>query len=126
MTYYRSKAVDEAYLAEQKQPNWNDGCKLCEAVSLFESTFWRVIPNKFPYDLIAADHTMIIPKRHVTEDELTAEELEELKTLKTTYINDHYMFIVEATLKRKSIPKHFHLHLIEPRLDLDTTVDSTS
>lgn len=124
MSYFRSKKVDDAYLSEQKLPDWNVGCKLCEAATVFESTYWRIIPNKFPYDLIAHHHAMIVPRRHVREDALTHEELDELKVLKSTYINDNFMFIVEATPNRKSIPAHFHLHLIEPRLDLETLIDT--
>lgn len=55
---------------------------------------------------------MIIPKRHVVETELTREEKQELIELKHDALNKQYMYIFEALPGRKSIPEHFHLHLI--------------
>jgi hypothetical protein len=53
---------------------------------------------------------MIVPLRHVGEDELSEEEKAELLAIKKSYINEHYDYSLEAT--GKSIPNHFHLHLI--------------
>ena len=44
--------------------------------------YWKIVTNAFPYDLIAGRHDMILPLRHVTENELTEEELVELKEIK--------------------------------------------
>lgn len=55
---------------------------------------------------------MLVPVRHAREDELTAEEVLELGTVKAGFINDEYDYILEATNKTKTIPSHFHLHLV--------------
>jgi len=55
---------------------------------------------------------MLIPNRHVSEGNLTKEESQELQDIKGSYINTEYDWIIEPTHKNKSIPGHFHLHLI--------------
>ena len=71
-----------------------------------------MINNTFPYDRIAETHHMIIPNSHVTEEGLSDEVKREFKKIKDEYIHKNYEYIIEATHKKKSIPEHFHLHLI--------------
>lgn len=93
-----------------------DGCPLCaEPKNLKVFEHWRLVHAEFPYDKIAKVHDMIIPKRHVAEEGLSPEEKRELAQIKEEYINENYDFIIEAAQKNKSIPAHFHLHLIIPR-----------
>jgi len=92
-----------------------DGCPLCKAESIETFTYWRTIPNKYPYDAVTQKHEMIIPIRHCTEKDLTEVEKNELKELKTTFINDHYIYLIEALPNSKSIPGHHHLHLVVPK-----------
>jgi len=87
-------------------------CALCGAPSLKTFTYWRIVANAFPYDKIATKHDMILPIRHTTEEGLTREEDEEFKHIKASYLQPEYEFIIEATNKMKSIPAHFHLHVI--------------
>ena len=75
-------------------------------------TYWKIVTNEFPYDYIASRHDMILPLRHVTEQELTEDELAELKEIKDTYIDTEYGFILQGTHRTMSLPSHFHLHLI--------------
>ena len=100
------------YQEYKSQGGLGGGCRLCEIDSMKEFGHWRIVKNKFPYDNIADVHDMIVPKRHVTEDDLSDEEWEEYKKLKSDYLNTHYDFIIEATHKIKSIPGHVHWHLI--------------
>jgi diadenosine tetraphosphate (Ap4A) HIT family hydrolase len=88
-----------------------NGCVLCVAESLADFKHWRIIPNRFPYDLVAKEHHMLIPNRHVIEHELTDEERKELLTLKHEHL-EKYDYFIEANDGKKSIPEHFHLHLI--------------
>lgn len=107
----RTKEQAERYAAHRAVGGNDMGCPLCGETAIDEFTYWRVIQNNFPYDTIAAVHHMLVPKRHVTERELAPEEQAELFTIK----NDHlgaYDYILEATPARKSLPAHFHLHLI--------------
>jgi hypothetical protein len=46
------------------------------------------------------------------EAELSAEELREFALIKREVIDAGYDNIIEATTKNKSLPAHFHLHLI--------------
>ncbi len=87
-------------------------CPLCtgEALALF--THWKVMQNAFPYDGIARVHDMLVPLRHSTEGELSEQELKELFDIKHGHLNEQYEYVMEATNKVKSIPAHFHLHLI--------------
>ena len=87
-------------------------CALCAKKSKKEFTSWRIVKNNFPYDLIAQDHDMLIPRRHVTEDTLTSEEKNELLIIKRDILVADYDWLIEPTSKHKSIPDHFHLHLI--------------
>jgi hypothetical protein len=88
------------------------GCPLCTKPALKTFQYWKITVNDFPYDLIAKEHHMIMPLRHVIESELTAEETKEFNSIKKELLNSEYHYIIEATSKRKSIPEHFHLHII--------------
>lgn len=88
------------------------GCVLCKMEPIKEFKHWKIIKNDFPYDKIAKTHHMIIPVRCVEESGLTDEELKELKEIKHNYLFPTYEWILEATEKKKSVPGHFHLHLI--------------
>lgn len=87
-------------------------CPLCTVPAIKEYDFWKIVKNKFPYDLIAKEHDMLLTKRHVKESDLTEEEKQEFLKIKNNYIDSKYSYIIEATTKEKSIPEHFHIHLI--------------
>lgn len=87
-------------------------CPLCEKESIQDFTYWKVTENSFPYDKIAQTHHMLLPLRHVCEDDLLPEEAEELKVIKKSFVDTNYDWMIEATHKNKSIPDHFHIHLI--------------
>ena len=115
---YRSAALTEKYRQHRESDLFKSGCVLCAAPALKTFTYWKIIPNDFPYDLIAGRHDLIIPLRHVTEEELTAEELAEYRHIKLHEFGE-YQYIIESTLHTKSIPAHHHLHLIVCRTDLE-------
>ena len=92
-----------------------DGCSLCKKNKkelIKEFKHWKIVNNIFPWDRIAKTSHMVIPKRHVKGINLTMTEIKELESIKSGYINEKYQIIVESTHKNKSIPEHFHLHLI--------------
>jgi len=86
-------------------------CALCVLPATKMFTFWKIMPNDFPYDNIAKKHDMLVPLRHVTDAELTTDELTEFSHIKASLQNE-YDYFLEGTTRNKSIPKHFHLHLI--------------
>lgn len=105
------KATDE-YKAFRDSGGLDVGCALCSGVALKSFRFWKIMENRFPYDKIAAVHHMIVPLRHASEDEVNADEWQEWKEIKHATVGKEYDFFVEATNKKKSIPSHFHIHLI--------------
>ena len=90
----------------------NNGCKLCKEVIVKKFKHWKVIQNRFPWDRIAKVHHMIVPIRHVTFEKLNNAEKKEYQIIKESYLQKNYENISESTNKRKTIPEHFHLHLI--------------
>jgi len=113
---WRTQEMQDKYQEERKNSVANDTCPLCLEKSLMEFDHWRVIPNKYPYDAVALQHTMIIPKEHLQEHELSQAALRELGELKAGALNQKYLYIMEALPSTKSIPGHFHLHLINPKV----------
>lgn len=112
MSTPRLKKSEEKYQKYLKN-NKNTKCPLCYRVRLKTFKYWKLIKNNFPYDKIAKKHHMIVPIRHTTEDGLTPKEILEYKKIKKNFINkSDYTTIMEATHKTKSLPNHFHLHLI--------------
>ena len=87
------------------------GCPLCSKIAVETFRHWKIVRNDFPYDLIAKEHDMIVPLRHVKEEGLTAHELKEYGVIKKDHLQK-YDYIIEPHEDAKSISKHFHLHLI--------------
>ena len=111
MSTLRTKEAEEKYNNYVKE-NKSDICPLCERESIKVFKYWKVIKNIFPYDKIAEIHHMIVPFRHVTENELSSQELNEFKEIKQKYLYPEYEYLIESSMKKKSIPEHFHIHLI--------------
>lgn len=107
-------AKSEAIYVKHRKTNKEIGCPLCKSEDIKTFKYWKIIKNRFPYDRIAREHNMILPIRHIIEDDLNQKELDELRTIKNNYIKDeNYNYIIEATINTKSQPGHFHLHLIK-------------
>lgn len=109
---WRSKQTHDTYVEDRKDIIYLDECPLCSSIVKREFSHWKIVPNKYPYDAVASLHDMIISKRHVTWGELTDEELVQLSEIKREYLADNYTFMLEAFPKHRSVPGHFHLHLI--------------
>ncbi len=103
------KRAYQEYLANSPV---SDICALCDKPALRTFKLWKITENSFPYDLIAKEHHMLVPIRHTKEADLTVNEIMELSGIKNQIIEEDYDWIIEATLKNKSIPNHFHLHLL--------------
>ncbi len=108
----RTPETEAAYTKVKKEGHLLRGCVLCASPSVKEFTEWRIIRNDFPYDLIADVHHMILPKRHVTEEEFTESEKAEYKEIKDTYMQANYEFFIEPRHLQRSVPDHWHLHMI--------------
>jgi len=102
----------EARYTREKQSGRLAERVLCKSPSLKEFKEWRIIENRFPYDLVAEVHHMLVPKRHASDAELTASEQEEFEAIKEAYVQEVYEFMIEPARKKRSIPDHSHLHLL--------------
>lgn len=107
----RSQEMAEKYKTYRASGLMETGCALCERSAIELFIHWKVVKNHFPYDAIAETHNMLVPLRHVKETELNDDERAELLQIKTSYAQQ-YDYLLEATNRTKSIPAHFHLHLI--------------
>jgi len=108
---YRSEEVTKAYENHKKSGIMQNACVLCVRKPVKGFSYWKIIPNHFPYDLIAELHEMLVPIRHTSERGLNEEEKAELLEIKEKYLGK-YNFVAAATTSTHSIPEHFHLHLI--------------
>ncbi len=111
MHYLRSPDAQKKY-KEHQALHKDDPCPLCQGEAIKTFQYWKIMSNLFPYDRIAETHHMILPIRHVTEEYLSEEELDEFLRIKHEYIFEEYEVIIEASGPEKSIPEHHHLHLI--------------
>lgn len=109
--FFRSEDVQKQYETWRTEVKAKNVCPICERPAIQAFTYWKIIDNHFPYDLIAKTHHMIVPLRHIREQSLTAEEMAEYWKIKAGPLQE-YDLIAEATYKRKSIPEHFHMHLL--------------
>lgn len=115
MTTLRLSASEQVYRDAITRGALTGPCPLCEKEAIQTFMHWRLVQNDFPYDRIAHKHDMLIPKRCVTEADLSPEERAELFELKRGAVNDMYDYLIEALHKKKSIPHHFHIHCITPK-----------
>lgn len=99
-------------MEHKKQTNT---CYLCAARPKCEFEKWKVVKNEYPYDRIAETNDILTLKRHTDEYKITRVEQKEFGKIKTYYINSRYDMVLENTKKKKSIPDHYHLHLIVMR-----------
>lgn len=111
----RTDAVRNKYKQFRQEHIHETECRLCSAPSKVEFEHWRIIPNDFPYDKIAEQHDMLIPKRHTRELNLNQEEKDELVGIKRSTAMDEYEYVLESVKSKVSIPEHYHLHIIRTK-----------
>jgi len=120
----RTKETRDKYHSYRENLRSNSGCRFCEEYPLEEEgpfRHWKIIPNIFPYDLIAEKHDLLVPKRHFkNENEMTPEERNELFSIKTEMLPEFsdYHSIFENFSRARSM-EHYHLHLLRYKPDLE-------
>lgn len=78
-----------------------------------EYEHWAIIQNIFPYDLIAEVAHLLIPKRIFAHyEEMTDTEEKELFRIKQE-VTPQYDSILENFAHNRSVPSHFHFHLLK-------------
>ena len=109
----RTAKTRREYIKVIKGGHLKDKCPMCdESIIVKEFTHWKVVRNRFPYDLIADVNDLLITKRHTTFEDLNYEEREEYALIKKTFIEKNYHIILESLANGRSIPSHFHVNLI--------------
>jgi hypothetical protein len=109
----RTPPIEEAYHQYRASHDFDAHCPLCEKPAITQFVHWKIVPNDFPYDKLAKAHNMIVPLRHTVEADFTPEEVEELRQIKhRIMVSPEYDFVMEITEPHKTIPPHFHLHII--------------
>jgi hypothetical protein len=108
----RTEETHERYEQFKRDGFLDHGCNLCKMQPIKEFEFWKIINNDFPWDLVFKTNHMLIPKRHIVYNELNEEEKKEFDLIKSDYVDKNYGLLIEATNTKKSIPSHFHIHLI--------------
>jgi diadenosine tetraphosphate (Ap4A) HIT family hydrolase len=104
-----------------------ENCPFCiineeeKKLFLYETNYWKVIYNKFPY--YSKKHLMAIPKRHVIyTTELNDNELIDYKNVENymkNFYNDinYYSFIRQSTWWRSI--EHLHYHYLPWHISFD-------
>lgn len=78
---------------------------------LKEWKYWALIDNAYPYDAAFKKHHLLIPKRVVTEDQLTDSEKTELQQILKVLSTSYDCQLVNFTSKQ-SLKNHHHIHLM--------------
>lgn len=119
MSSLRTPPIEEAYHQYRENHDFITHCPLCEKEPLRLFTHWKIVRNDFPYDKLAREHNMIVSLRHTVEADFTPAETEELRKIKhEIMLSPEYDFVMEITEPHKTIPPHFHMHIIALRDDL--------
>lgn len=102
-------ASGEAYYANIKTRGGT--MPLIEEPRLQEWKYWALIENAFPYDSMFKTHHLLIPKRVVSEEELSELERLELRSI-LRQLNDNYDCSITNFTSKQSIRNHYHIHLL--------------
>jgi len=112
MQDFRTKKTYDRYMRMCAKGLLDHGCRLCQIKPIKEFKYWKIIDNEYPWDLIAQTNHILISKRHTIYEKLNRAERKEFDLIKKNYLEKKYTHLIEVSTKNKSIPNHFHMHLI--------------
>ena len=113
MATLRTEETEQKYQKYKDEGQLANGCNLCDkAPTIKEFKYWKIVETLFPWDRIARVQHMIVPKRHVVYEDLNKKEKKEFDEIRREYIEQEYEIMAESTDRIKTIPQHFHVHLI--------------
>jgi len=84
---------------------------LLEEIRIKEWNNWALIDNEFPYSSAFKVHHMLIPKRVVSNKDLSVVERFEMDEIMDE-LSDEYDCVLVNFKKKQSITEHFHMHLL--------------
>jgi len=99
--HYQLAKIDKTTLPLELEP----------ALQIFK--YWRVINNRFPYDISFKMHHMLVPRRGDVADrwDLNDNEKAEFETILKDYVYPNYDLWFENCPKRRSVRAFYHVHL---------------
>lgn len=75
--------------------------------------YWKLIKNQFPYDKIASQHDLLVPKRKFEkETDMLEIERNGLDYIKKSLGKNYDAFIINTEYNR-TVSSHFHIHCIK-------------
>lgn len=104
------RPVDERRYRAARSTRTTDPMLLSEP-RIMEWNYWALIDNAYPYSGAFKVHHMLIPKREVSREEITAEEWQELEMI-ITELGDIYDCRMVNYANKQSIKSHFHMHFL--------------
>jgi hypothetical protein len=109
MTSLRTPQLEALY---RKVLRDNKGRALADLPAKKTYKYWKIVRNEFPYDAFFQEHDLLIPKREVGDKEkLYAIEKLELEYILVALARDYDCFM-ENTQRKRTVPSHFHMHLL--------------
>ncbi len=116
MLTLRSTSTEREY--ENFRKHTTDRCPFCEKDFLVREDFtfpghfiagWMILENRFPYDRVFKTSHMLAPVDHIGT--LSNRQERELKTI-LYFLEDEYDAYFFNTTGRQTLPKHWHIHLL--------------
>lgn len=108
----RSPETQARYDAHKQQFNTTKECFMCKYNAPTLKDCWKIVPNEFPYDTIAMQHDLLVYTYH--EEEPAYGDVASLHGIKEfLYIIGGYDAIIENAPVNRTVPQHYHLHLIK-------------
>jgi len=109
--------MENAYQEEQSQrENYRQEKDYAEDQDRVLRTFnhWVILGNLYPYDLIAKEHDMLMPKRVFGKmSDCNREEWDEYKEIiNLLEAENRYDAVLENFSRGRSILRHLHIHLL--------------
>lgn len=112
MMTWRTPDSEETYRIARQ--GFSGECRICRIPVKREEGSFYIVANEFPYDAVSAVNDMLILKNHAPRLNIT--QIEELEEFKRKLGEERfYDLLLENLPCRKTIPDHFHLHLIRIR-----------
>lgn len=103
----RKPESEEKYQEEKKNIT---SCPFCEKKHIHQWEHWKLMPNQYPYDLVAEKHDLLVLNSHNSVP--SEEEKKQLDSIKKMKFMNDYHCIIENLPQRQSISGHFHVHLM--------------
>lgn len=90
-------------------------CFMCRVTGHRSYRYWRVIANEFPYDAVAEDHMLLVPRRHIANrEDLSTWEKKDLDNIMRDLDKIKlWDAVMENTARGRTQHQHYHLHLLK-------------